>query len=90
MSIPRPEYPRPQFERMDWINLNGEWTLTDYTPGSFAAEGKGFRKNIIKSFTCSQALLSALLREMQEPEWLLPTLLNRAQVTFPQVLPRSQ
>ena len=25
MSIPRPEYPRPQFERADWLNLNGEW-----------------------------------------------------------------
>ena len=25
-QIPRPEYPRPQFERTDWINLNGEWT----------------------------------------------------------------
>ncbi len=24
-SIPRPEYPRPQFERRDWLNLNGEW-----------------------------------------------------------------
>lgn len=24
-SIPRPEYPNPQFERSDWINLNGEW-----------------------------------------------------------------
>lgn len=23
--IPRPEYPRPQFERKEWINLNGEW-----------------------------------------------------------------
>lgn len=23
--IPRPEYPRPQFERKDWQNLNGEW-----------------------------------------------------------------
>ena len=23
--IPRPEYPRPQFARKDWINLNGEW-----------------------------------------------------------------
>ncbi len=23
--IPRPEYPNPQFERSDWINLNGEW-----------------------------------------------------------------
>ena len=23
--IPRPEYPRPQFERKEWMNLNGEW-----------------------------------------------------------------
>ncbi len=23
--IPRPEYPRPQFRRDEWINLNGEW-----------------------------------------------------------------
>lgn len=23
--IPRPEYPRPQFARKDWISLNGEW-----------------------------------------------------------------
>lgn len=24
---PRPEYPRPQFERTEWINLNGDaWT----------------------------------------------------------------
>jgi beta-galactosidase/beta-glucuronidase len=25
MSIPRPEYPRPQFVRDDWLCLNGEW-----------------------------------------------------------------
>jgi hypothetical protein len=24
--IPRPEYPRPQFVRSDWMNLNGTWT----------------------------------------------------------------
>ncbi|PYI53968.1 glycoside hydrolase family 2 protein [Paenibacillus flagellatus] len=27
--IPRPEHPRPQFERADWLNLNGEWEF-DY------------------------------------------------------------
>ena len=27
-SLPRPEYPRPQFERADWINLNGTWSYT--------------------------------------------------------------
>ena len=25
MNIPRPEHPNPQFERENWINLNGEW-----------------------------------------------------------------
>jgi beta-galactosidase/beta-glucuronidase len=25
MSIPRPEYPRPQMVRSKWLNLNGEW-----------------------------------------------------------------
>ena len=25
MIIPRPEHPNPQFEREDWVNLNGEW-----------------------------------------------------------------
>ena len=24
---PRPEYPRPQFRRPDWVNLNGEWAF---------------------------------------------------------------
>ena len=25
---PRAEYPRPQFERDAWVNLNGEWSFT--------------------------------------------------------------
>ena len=25
MNIPRPEHPNPQFERANWLNLNGEW-----------------------------------------------------------------
>src|ERR1700690_783571 len=24
-EIPRPEYPQPQFQRADWVNLNGGW-----------------------------------------------------------------
>ena len=24
-DIPRPEYPRPDFQRVSWMNLNGEW-----------------------------------------------------------------
>ncbi|MGE4584832.1 MAG: glycoside hydrolase family 2 protein [Sphaerochaeta sp.] len=26
MDIPRNDYPRPQFQRADWLNLNGQWT----------------------------------------------------------------
>ena len=28
MSIPRPEYPRPQFQRDGWMNLNGQWDFS--------------------------------------------------------------
>lgn len=27
VNIPRPEHPKPQFARADWLNLNGEWTF---------------------------------------------------------------
>ena len=26
-GTPRPEYPRPQFERAAWVNLNGTWNF---------------------------------------------------------------
>lgn len=32
-TIPRSEYPRPQFERDTWLNLNGEWDFTFYDKG---------------------------------------------------------
>lgn len=27
-AVPRAEYPRPQFVRADWVNLNGEWSYS--------------------------------------------------------------
>ena len=27
MNIPRPEHPNPQFERKNWMNLNGTWSF---------------------------------------------------------------
>lgn len=27
-SVPRPEYPRPQFVRDEWLNMNGEWEFS--------------------------------------------------------------
>lgn len=38
--ISRPEYPRPQFVRKDWINLNGEWDFT--IDNSLSGEYKKF------------------------------------------------
>lgn len=42
-AIPRAEYPRPQFERNAWINLNGEWTY------SFDFGGSGLEREWFKS-----------------------------------------
>jgi beta-galactosidase/beta-glucuronidase len=62
-GIPRPEYPRPQFERTDWINLNGMWSFDfDFSKSGierslFAAEG--FEKSIIVPF-CPESPLSGV------------------------------
>ena len=37
MSIPRPEYPRPQFQRDAWSNLNGPWQF-QLDPGDSGEE----------------------------------------------------
>jgi beta-galactosidase/beta-glucuronidase len=37
-TVPRPEYPRPQFRRIHWLNLNGEWHF------AFDDEGAGLAK----------------------------------------------
>ncbi|MBA3710056.1 MAG: beta-galactosidase [Planctomycetes bacterium] len=43
-TIPRPEYPRPQFVREDWLNLNGSWEF-ETDPGDTGLErGMGKRK----------------------------------------------
>ena len=51
---PRPEYPRPQFERQDWVNLNGQWSYTFDFVGSGVErrfyESKGFDGNITVPF----------------------------------------
>ena len=42
-EVPRAEYPRPQFERREWINLNGEWTY------EFDLVDTGFERGLYKS-----------------------------------------
>jgi beta-galactosidase/beta-glucuronidase len=60
-SIPRPEYPRPQFTRSSWMNLNGTWTFTfDFGKSGKErdfARSQGFEGNITVPF-CPESPLS--------------------------------
>ena len=60
---PRAEYPRPQFERSEWVNLNGEWTYEfDLANTGFERrlfENKGFADKIIVPF-CPESKLSGV------------------------------
>lgn len=63
-SIPRPEYPRPQFERTEWVNLNGDsWTYTfDFGKSGHERgleKSQGFSDNIIVPF-CPESPLSGV------------------------------
>lgn len=63
MEILRKEYPRPQFERNDWINLNGEWSCAfDFSrSGEFKNwhESTGFDQKIRVPF-CPESKLSGI------------------------------
>ncbi|MBD0825192.1 glycoside hydrolase family 2 protein [Aestuariibaculum marinum] len=62
-ETPRPEYPRPQFERTDWVNLNGEWSYTfDFSQSGLERslfKSEGFDDNIIVPF-CPESKLSGV------------------------------
>jgi beta-galactosidase/beta-glucuronidase len=70
--IPRPEYPRPQFRRQDWTNLNGEWSFAFddsnvglskgwqlVTPNDLRSGDSPFDREIVVPF-CYQAKLSGI------------------------------
>ena len=42
-SIPRPEHPKPQFQREKWLNLNGEWNF------AFDFDVKGIKEGWYKN-----------------------------------------
>lgn len=62
-QTPRPEYPRPQFERNQWVNLNGEWSYTfDFGGTGLEREfynSKGFDSKITVPF-CPESKLSGV------------------------------
>lgn len=62
-EVPRSEYPRPQFERTDWINLNGTWSYEfDFSKSGQERSlynSKGFEGSIIVPF-CPESPLSGV------------------------------
>jgi beta-galactosidase/beta-glucuronidase len=62
MAIPRPEYPRPQFQRDDWLCLNGEWQF-EFDPGDSGRERglveKPLSSTIVVPF-CPESELSGI------------------------------
>lgn len=63
MNIPRPEHPKPQFFRKDWLNLNGTWTYSfDFGNSGFEQElhkSNGFEHKITVPF-CPESSLSGV------------------------------
>lgn len=62
MNIPRPEYPRPQFERSDWLCLNGEWQFEIDNANSGLERGlvhKELKDHILVPF-CPESELSGI------------------------------
>lgn len=43
-DVPRGEYPRPQFERTDWVNLNGKWSMK-LDPGK-SGDARNFKDSL--------------------------------------------
>ncbi|MBC7922504.1 MAG: glycoside hydrolase family 2 [Ferruginibacter sp.] len=51
-SIPLPEHPRPDFQRPDWANLNGQWQFEfDSTNGGEARGWSGGKQEFTKRIT---------------------------------------
>ena len=64
-AIPRPEYPRPQFVRRDWLNLNGPWQFEIDPCDSGLARGlkdRPLSSEIVIPF-CPESQLSGIANE---------------------------
>ncbi len=73
-AVPFPEYPRPQLERKDWMNLNGKW---DYIGGKAVANAlnplkpisfDGKAEQILVPY-CPEAVLSGIERKQEINMW---------------------
>ena len=63
MMIPRPEYPRPQFVRDGWMNLNGTWEFEIDQGCSGEARGLAEQEHLAGSILvpfCPESRLSGV------------------------------
>ncbi|MBN2389115.1 MAG: beta-glucuronidase [Anaerolineae bacterium] len=78
IAIPRPEYPRPQFRREPWINLNGPWTYTfDFGKSGVQrgfANSTGFDGSITAPFCPESPLSGVNHKDFIEMLWYQRTL----------------
>ena len=76
-QIPRPEYPRPDFQRENWLPLNGEW--------DFSFDEPIFDWKILVPFACETKLsgilvcsaLICLIELGQLPSWMVIIIVSR-------------
>ena len=77
-QTPRAEYPRPQFERADWMNLNGEWSFTldlaDTGHERDFTNSKGFDGKIIVPFAPESKLSGIEHKEFINAVWYQRTI----------------
>ncbi|MEM1607200.1 MAG: glycoside hydrolase family 2 TIM barrel-domain containing protein [Candidatus Bathyarchaeia archaeon] len=73
LSIPRPEHPRPDFERKKWVNLNGEWQFEIDSAKSGLEKGwnhgKDFSRRIIVPFPPESVLSGIGEKDFMESVW---------------------
>ena len=72
-AIPRPEYPRPQFERDSYINLNGTWSYEfDFSKSGLERDlqnSKGFGGDIVVPFCPESSLSGVGYKDFIEDMW---------------------
>ncbi len=79
MVIPRPEYPRPQFVRADWLNLNGAWEFSFDDSDQGVAEnwcdGRQLPDRIVVPFPYQSALSGINDQGIHEVVWYAHSLI---------------
>jgi len=72
-TIPRPEYPRPDLLRTNWLNLNGEWDfaldLSDSGEERGLPQGEGFDRKILVPFAPESPLSGVGFPDFMASVW---------------------